>query len=85
MKTGKLAFERRRTFTLEKIDIDHEMVCETENKTYIYNENAACKALLDNQFLKWDCAAFGFPADMIVHESDNPDTFDIDIVWRNKS
>ena len=85
MKTGKLAFERRRTFTLEKIDIDHEMVCETENKTYTYSENAACKALLENQFFKWDCAAFGFPNEMKVCESDSPDVFDIEIIWRNKS
>ena len=83
MKTGKLTVERRRTFTLEKIDIDHEMVCETDGGTYTYSECAASKALLENQFFKWDCAAFGFPDEMNVLESDSPDTFDIEIFWRN--
>lgn len=83
MKTGKLSIERRRTFTLEATDIYSEMVCETENKTYTYSEHAACKVLLENQFFKWDCAAFGFPNEMNVLESDSPDTFDIEIIWRN--
>lgn len=85
MKTGKLAFERRRTFTLEKSDIDHEIVRENGDGNYTYSENAACKALLENQFFKWDCAAFGFPHDMVIHESDSPDTFDIDVFWRNEN
>ena len=85
MKYGKLSSERRRTFTLENNDIDHEMTHETENKTFIYYECAARKALLENQVFQWDCAAFGFPDDMVVHESDSPDTFDIDVFWRNKS
>lgn len=84
MKTGKLALERRRTFTLEITDIDHEMVCETENKTYTYSEHAARKVLLENQFFKWDCTAFGFPDEMNVLESNSPDVFDIEIIWRNK-
>ena len=83
MKYGKLSFERRRTFTLDKIDIDHEMVCETENKKYTYSEPAARTVLLENQFFKWDCAAFGFPDGIIVHESDSPDVFYIDVFWRN--
>lgn len=83
MKTGKLSVERRRTFTLDITDIDHEIVRETDNKTYIYQEYAARKALLENQFFKWDCAAFGFPNEMKVCESDSPDTFDIDVFWRN--
>lgn len=83
MKYGKLSAERRRTFTLDITDIDHEMVRETCNKMYTYNEYAACKALLENQVFQWDCAAFGFPCDMVVHESDTPDVFDIDVFWRN--
>ena len=83
MKYGKLSAERRRTFTLETDDLYLEMVCKTENKTYTYNEYAARKALLENQVFQWDCAAFGFPDDMIVHESDSPDVFDIDVFWRN--
>lgn len=85
MKCGKLSVERRRVFTLERGDIYSEMVCETDDRTYTYSECAASKALLENQFFKWDCTAFGFPADMIVHESDSPDVFDIEIIWRNKS
>ena len=85
MKYGKLSAERRRTFTLGIMDIDHEMTRETENKTYTYNEYAARKALLENEIFQWDCDAFGFPDDMIVHESDSPDTFYIDVFWRNKS
>lgn len=83
MKYGKLSAERRRTFTLGITDIDHEMVSETGNKTYIYQEYAARKALLENQAFQLDCAAFGFPDEMRVHESDSPDTFDIDVFWRN--
>lgn len=84
MKYGKLSAERRRTFTLDITEIDHEMTRETGNGTYTYNEYAARKALLENEVFQWDCASFGFPVDMIVHESDSPDTFDIEIIWRNK-
>lgn len=83
MKYSKLSRERRRTFTLEITDIDHELVRETENHTFIYSEYAARKALLENQAFQWGCAAFGFPADMVIHESDTPDVFDIDVFWRN--
>lgn len=85
MKYGKLSTERRRTFTLDITDIDHEMTHETANKTYVYNDYAARKALLENAIFQLDCASFGFPDDMVVHESDSPDTFDIDVFWRNKS
>ena len=83
MKYGKLSVEHRRTFTLEKTDIDHEMTREIGNGTYTYNEYAARKSLLENQVFQWDCAAFGFPDDMVVYESNSPDTFDIDVFWRN--
>ena len=83
MKTGKLTIERRRTFTLDITDIDHEMVCGQGNGTYKYSEYAARKALLENQIFQWDCSAFGFPDDMVIHESDRPDVFDIDVFWRN--
>lgn len=83
MKCGKLAAERRRTFTLDIMDIDHEMTRETENKTYIYQEYAARKALLENQVFQWDCAAFGFPDEVRLYESDTPDTFDVEVFWRN--
>lgn len=83
MKYGKLTAERRRTFTLGITDIDHEMVRETACGTYTYNEYAARKALLENQVFQWDCAAFGFPTEMNVLESDTPDVFDIDVFWRN--
>lgn len=85
MKYGKLSTERRSTFTLENADIDHEIVRETGNGTYTYSEYSARKALLENDTFQWDCAAFGFPDDMIIHESDSPDTFDIDVFWRNIS
>lgn len=83
MKTGKLAIERRRTFTLEATDIYPEMVYENDDGKYTYSECAASKALLENQFFKWDCTAFGFPNEMKVCESDSPDVFDIEIIWRN--
>ena len=83
MKYGKLSVERRRTFTLDITDIDHEMACETDKGTYTYNEFAARKALLENEMFQWDCSAFGFPDDMVVHESDSPDVFGIDVFWRN--
>lgn len=85
MKYGKLYAERYRTFTLGITDIDHEMALETGNGTYTYNEYAARKALLENQVFQWDCAAFGFPSGMLIYESGSPDTFDIDVFWRNKS
>lgn len=84
MKYGKLSVERLRTFTLDITDIDHEMVCDQGNGTYKYSEYAARKSLLENEIFQWDCAAFGFPAEMIVRESDSPDTFDIDVFWRYK-
>ena len=84
MKYGKLSTERRRTFTLRTTDIDHELVFESAHGTYKYSEYAARKALLENEIFQWDCAAFGFPSDMIVHESDSPDVFDIDVFWRNE-
>lgn len=83
MKYGKLLTERRRTFTLNINEIDHEMVRDSGNGTYTYSEYAARKALLENQGFQLDCAAFGFPEDMIVHESDSPDVFGIDVFWRN--
>lgn len=85
MKYGKLSVERRRTFTLDNTDIDHEIVRDMGSGIYAYSEYAARKALLENQVFQWDCAAFGFPDDMIVHESDSPDFFDIDVFWRNES
>ena len=85
MKYGKLSVERSRTFTLDNTDIDHEIVRDMGSGIYAYSEYAARKALLENQVFQWDCAAFGFPDDMIVHESDTPDVFDIDVFWRNKS
>ena len=85
MKYGKLSAERRRTFTLGINEIDHEIVRDMGSGIYAYSEYAARKALLENQVFQWDCAAFGFPDDMVVHESDSPDTFDIEIIWRNKS
>lgn len=83
MKYGKLSVERRRVYTLEITDIDHEMVRRTERGTYIYSDFAARKMLMENQFFQWDCAAFGFPSEMAVHESGNPDTFDVDVFWRD--
>ena len=85
MKYGKLTTERRRTFTLGITDIDHEMVRETARGTYAYSECAARKAMLENQVFQWDCAAFGFPDDMVIYESDSPDVFDIDVFWRNEN
>ena len=85
MKYGKLSAERRRTFTLGITDIDHEMVRETGNGTYMYSEYAARKALLENQVFQWDCAAFGFPDEVRMYESETPDTFDIDAYWRNEN
>lgn len=84
MKYGTLSAERRRTFTLDITEIDHEMTRETGRGTYTYNEYAVRKALLENQVFQWDCAAFGFPDDMVIHESDSPDVFDIDVFWRNE-
>ena len=82
MKYGKLLYERRQTFTLDINDIDHEMVRDSGNGTYTYSEYAARKALLENETFKLACAAFGFPYDMTVYESNSPDTFDIDVLWR---
>lgn len=83
MKWGKLTIERCRTFTLETYDIDHEMVREIGNGVYEYSEFAARKFLMENQYFQWDCAAFGFPSEMVVHVSDSPDVFDIDVFWRD--
>lgn len=85
MKYGKLSVERRRTFTLDTTDIDQEMALEMGHGMYAYSEYAARKALLENEVFQWDCASFGFPDDMVIHESDSSDTFDIDVFWRNKS
>lgn len=83
MKYGKLSVERCRTFTLEKMDIDHELLRENGNDTYTYSEYAARKSLLESSQFQWDCAAFGFPSEIAIHESDTPDTFDIDVFWRD--
>lgn len=85
MKWGKLTVERRRDYTLEKTDIDHEMVRESERGTYIYSEFAARKMLMENQYFQWDCAAFDFPSEMHVLESDTPDTFDVVVFWGKES
>lgn len=82
MKWGKLTVERCRTFTLETSDIDHEMVREIGNGVYEYSEFAVRKFLMENQYFQWDCAAFGFPSEMVVHASDSSDVFDIDVFWR---
>ena len=82
MKYSKLSAERRRTFTLDITEIDHEMVRDSGNGTYKYSEYAARKALLENETFKLDCAAFGFPHNMTVYESNSPDVFDIDVFWR---
>lgn len=83
MKIGKLTSERRRTYTIEVTDVDHELVRDTGNGTYIYNEYAVRKTLLENNVFQWDCAAFGFPNAMNVCESDSPDTFDVEVFWRD--
>lgn len=85
MKYGKLTAERRRTFTLGFTDIDREMTRETVDGTYTYSEYAARIALLENDVFQWDCASFGFPDEVRICESDTPDVFDIDVVWRNES
>ena len=85
MKWGKLTVERRRVYTLEKADIDYEMVRETERGTYIYSEFAARKMLMENQYFQWDCAAFDFPYQVRLYESDTPDTFDIEAFWGKES
>lgn len=82
MKYGKLTYERRRVYTLEITDIDHEMAHRTERGTYIYSDFAARKTLMENQFFQWDCAAFDFPYQVRLYESDSPDTFDIEVFWR---
>lgn len=83
MKYGKLSAERRRVYTLETADIDRELLREMVNGTYTLGEYAARKTLLGNTVFQWDCAAFGFPSEMVVHESDTPDTFDIEVFWRD--
>jgi hypothetical protein len=85
MKWGKLTAERCRVYTLEITDVDHEMVRQTDRGTYIYSEFAARKALMENQFFQWDCAAFDFPYQVRLYESDTPDTFDIEVFWRKES
>lgn len=83
MKNGMLNVERCRTFTLEAADIDHELVREDGNGVYTYSEFATRKTLLEFRLFQWDCAAFGFPTEITVHESDSPDVFDIDVFWRD--
>ena len=83
MKYGKLTSERRRVYTLDSADVDHEMTREGENGVYTYSEYAARKTLMENYQFQWDCAAFGFPTEMNVYESDTPDTFDVEIYWRD--
>lgn len=83
MKYGNLTAERRRVYTLEIAEIDHEIVTANQNGTYIYGDGAARKTLLENEVFQWDCVAFGFPNAMSVCESDSPDTFDVEIFWRN--
>lgn len=83
MKYGKLSVERLRVFTLEASDIDHDLLRETGNGAYTYSEYATRKTLLESSQFQWDCAAFGFPAEITVHESDSPDMFDIDVFWRD--
>ena len=83
MKYGKLSVERRRVFMLEASDVDRELLRETGNGAYTYSEYAARKTLLESSQFQWDCSAFGFPSEMVIHESDNPDTFDVDVFWRD--
>lgn len=85
MKWGKLTVERRRVYTLEIADIDHEMVRETDRGTYIYSDFAARKTLMENQFFQWDCAAFDFPCQVRLYESDTPDAFDVVAIWGKES
>lgn len=85
MKWGKLYVERRRVYTLEIADIDHEMVRETDRGTYIYSDFAARKALMENQYFQWDCAAFDFPDQVRLYESDSPDAFDAVVIWGKES
>lgn len=83
MKYGNLATERRRVYTLEIAEIDHENVTASQNGAYIYGDGAARKTLLENEVFQWDCVAFGFPNAMNVCESDSPDTFDVEVFWRD--
>lgn len=83
MKYGNLTTERQRVYTLEIADIDHEMLRENQNGTYIYADCAARKTLLENEVFQWDCTAFGFPNAMNVCESDSPDIFDVEVFWRD--
>lgn len=83
MKYGNLTTERRRVYTLEIAEIDHEIVTASQNGAYIYGDGAARKTLLENEVFQWDCVAFGFPNAMNVCESDSPDTFDVEVFWRD--
>lgn len=80
MKYGRLN-GRSRTYTLERDDIEHDVVSKTENGTYIYNEYGARLSLMKDKVFQFDCAFSGFPVEMNVHESDTPDTFSIDVSW----
>lgn len=82
MKYGKLTAERRRVYTLENNEIDHEMM-QKISCGYTYSEYAARKTLLENQVFQWDCAMFGFPCEMNVLETDTPDALDIEVFWRD--
>lgn len=83
MKYGNLTTERRRVYTLEIAEIDHEIVTVNQNGMYIYGDGAARKTLLENEVFQWDCVAFGFPNTMNVCESDSPGTFDVEVFWRD--
>lgn len=83
MKYGKLTAERCRVFTLESADIDHELLRENANGVYTYSEYATRKVLLESSQFQWDCAAFGFPSEIAIHESDTPDTVDVGVFWRD--
>lgn len=83
MKYGKLMSDHRHVFTLEVTEIYHEMTRETRNGMYTYSECTARKTLLENQVFQWDCAMFGFPVEMNILESDTPNSFDIEVIWRN--
>ena len=82
MKYGNLTTERRRVYTLEIAEIDHEIVTTNQSGTYTYGDGAARKTLLENEVFQWDCVAFGFPNAMNVCESDSPDTFDVEVFWQ---
>lgn len=84
MKCSKQFEEHKRVFTLENTDIEPACINRVDQwGTYTYSVPDARRILVCDLVFQMDCIRFGFPSEMNIRETESPDTFDVEVFWRD--